>query len=182
MSAKDEVNEMSSTSTGDWSKQLFDDLIAAGVTLFPYVPDAGNKRLIEHAEQHNGARPVLLTTEEEGVAVCAGADLVGARAVVCMQSSGVGNIPNFLSLVNGGRFPILLMVSMRGDYGEQNPWQYPMGQAAESILEAMGVLLFRVDGPDDLAPATQAATSAVFKGGQSAAIILTQRFLGAKPF
>ena len=168
--------------TADWSKQLFDDLVAAGVTLFPYVPDAGNKRLIEHAQAHNGVRPILLTTEEEGVAVCAGADLVGGRAIVCMQSSGVGNIPNFLSLVKGGRFPILLMVSMRGDYGEQNPWQYPMGEAAEAVLDAMGVLQFRVDDPNDLGPATQAAISAVFKGGQSAAIILSQRFLGAKPF
>jgi len=173
---------MSTSEVGDWSRQLFDDLVAAGVTLFPYVPDAGNKRLIEHAHAHNAVRPILLTTEEEGVAVCAGADLVGEKAVVCMQSSGVGNIPNFLSLVNGGRFPILLMVSMRGDYGEQNPWQYPMGQAAEPILEAMGVLLFHVNHRDDLGPATQAAASAVFSGGQSAAIILTQRFLGAKAF
>ena len=182
MNANGKATEMNRTSTGDWSKQLFDELVAAGVTLFPYVPDAGNKRLIEYAQEHNGVRPILLTTEEEGVAVCAGADLVGGKAVVCMQSSGVGNIPNFLSLVNGGRFPILLMVSMRGDYGEQNPWQYPMGQAAEPILQAMGVLLFRVDSQDDLGPATQAATSAVFRGGQSAAIVLTQRFLGAKPF
>ncbi len=166
----------------DWSKQLFDDFVNAGVTLFPYVPDAGNKRLIEYAEQHNGVRPILLTTEEEGVAVCAGADLVGEKAVVCMQSSGVGNIPNFLSFVNGGRFPILLMVSMRGDYGEQNPWQYPMGQAVETILTAMGMLLFHVDHIDDLGPATNAALSATFKSGKSAALILSQRFLGAKPF
>jgi len=173
---------MSDTDTVDWSKQLFDDLIEAGVTLFPYVPDAGNKHLIEYAEEHNGVRPVLLTAEEEGVAVCAGADLVGEKAVVCMQSSGVGNIPNFLSFVNGGRFPILMMISMRGDYGEQNPWQYPMGQAVEPILKAMGVLVFYVDSHDDLGPATEAAISATFKGGKSAAIILTQRFLGAKAF
>ena len=105
--------------TADWSKQLFDDLVEAGVTLFPYVPDAGNKRLIEHAEAHEGTRPILLTTEEEGIAICAGADLVGKRGVMCMQSSGVGNIPNFLTLSKGGRFPILMMVSMRGEYGEQ---------------------------------------------------------------
>ena len=113
----------------DWSKQLFDDLVDAGVSLFAYVPDAGNKRLIEHAAERNDTTAVLLTTEEEGVALCAGAYLVGKKAVVCMQSSGVGNIPNFLSFVKGGNFPILLVVTMRGDYGEQNPWQYPMGQA-----------------------------------------------------
>ena len=66
---------MSDTEPVDWSKQLFDDFVAAGITLFPYVPDAGNKQLIKYAEEHNGVRPILLTTEEEGVAVCAGADL-----------------------------------------------------------------------------------------------------------
>ncbi len=166
----------------DWSKQLFDELIGAGITLFPYVPDAGNKALIQHAEAHNEARPILLTTEEEGIALAAGADLVGARAIMCMQSSGVGNIPNFLTFANGGRFPLLMMVSMRGDYGEQNPWQYPMGQAVAPILTAMDILQFRVENQEDLAAATTAAIAAVFKSGKSAAIILSQRFLGAKPF
>lgn len=166
----------------DWSKQLFDDLVAAGVTLFSYVPDAGNKRLIEYAAERNDTTAVLLTTEEEGVAICAGADLVGRRAVVCMQSSGVGNVPNFLSFVKGGGFPILLIVTMRGDYGEQNPWQYPMGKAVEPILEAMGVDVVRVDSRDDLGPATSAALSAVFKAGRATALVLSQRFLGAKPF
>ena len=130
---------MSDVECVDWSKKLFDGFVEAGITLFPYVPDAGNKRLIEFAEEHIGVRPILLTTEEEGVAICAGADLAHQRAVVCMQSSGVGNIPNFLSFVNGGRFPILMMISMRGDYGEQNPWQYPMGQAVAPILNAPSV-------------------------------------------
>lgn len=165
-----------------WSKELFDLFVDAGVTLFPYIPDAGNARLIELAEAHNEARPVLLTSEEEGVAVCAGADLVGKRGVLCMQSSGVGNCPNFLSLVKGGDFPILMMVSMRGDYGEQNPWQYPMGQAVEPVLHAMGVLTFRVERPEDLSVAATAALSASGKGGQAAALILSQKFLGAKAF
>lgn len=173
---------MENTDDHDWSARLFNDLVAAGVTLLTYVPDAGNARLIELAEAHNAVRPVLLTTEEEGVALCAGADLAGKRAVVCMQSSGVGNCPNFLSFVKGGRFPILMIVSMRGDYGEQNPWQYPMGQAVEPILKAMGVLTFHADAPEDLAPATSAALAAAFKGGNGAALILTQKFLGAKSF
>jgi sulfopyruvate decarboxylase alpha subunit len=165
-----------------WSSELFNLFRDGGVTLFPFIPDAGNARLIELATAHNETRPVLLTSEEEGVAVCAGADLVGKRGVLCMQSSGVGNCPNFLSLAKGGDFPILLMVSMRGDYGEQNPWQYPMGQAVDPILHAMGVLTFWVERSEDLKTAATAALSASGKGGQSAALILSQKFLGAKAF
>lgn len=171
-----------SSADEDWSATLFRQMLDSGITLFSYVPDAGNKRLIEHVDASNETRSVLLTTEEEGVAVCAGADLVDKRAVLCMQSSGVGNCVNYLSLVNGGRFPLLMVVSMRGDYGEQNPWQYPMGQAVEPIFEAMGVLTFRVDEPADLEATTAAAISATAKGGQSAALILSQKFLGAKAF
>ncbi len=173
---------MTDTDRDSWSTRLFDQLVEAGVTLFAYVPDAGNKRLIELADAHDRTRAVLLTSEEEGVAICAGADLVGARAVLCMQSAGVGNCGNFLSLVKGGGFPILMIVSMRGDYGEQNPWQYPMGQAVEPLLAAMGVLVFRVDAPDDLGSAATAALAACHKAGQGTALLLSQKFLGAKAF
>ncbi len=173
---------MRNTDRESWSTQLFDQLVEAGVTLFAYVPDAGNKRLIELADAELRTRAVLLTSEEEGVAICAGADLVGRRAVLCMQSSGVGNCGNFLSLVKGGGFPILMIVSMRGDYGEENPWQYPMGQAVEPWLSAMGVLVFRVDAPEDLGAATSAALAACHKAGQGAALLLSQKFLGAKAF
>jgi sulfopyruvate decarboxylase alpha subunit len=173
---------MSETKKNIWASNMFGFFVEAGVTLFPYIPDAGNAKIIELAEAHNKTRPVLLTSEEEGVAVCAGADLVGHRSVLCMQSSGVGNCPNILSLVNGGKFPILMMVSMRGDYGEENPWQYPMGNAVEPILHAMGVLTFRIDKSHELEGATKAALSATGKGGNAAALILGQSFLGAKAF
>lgn len=166
----------------EWSQALFAALRDAGVNLFCYVPDAGNKRLIELASEANDTRAVLLTSEEEGVALCAGADLVGERGVLCMQSSGVGNCVNYLSLVKGGRFPLLLMITMRGDYGEENPWQYPMGEAVEPVLAAMGVTCYRVENRDDLDKATAAVLGASGKGGQAAALVLSQKFLGAKSF
>ena len=166
----------------DWSKELFDLLVEAGVTLFTHVPDFGNVRLMDLAETHNETRAVLLSSEQEGVAMAAGADLVGARAVLCMQSSGVGNCPNMLSLVKGGRFPLLMIVTMRGDYGEMNPWQYPMGQAVEPVLEAMGIIIVRVERPDEFVEAVRAAIAAAFSGGQGVALILSQKFLGAKAF
>ena len=165
-----------------WSKLIFDKLVDAGVSMFSYVPDFGNTDIIKMADEHNETQTVLLTSEEEGIAICAGADLVGRRSVVCMQSSGVGNCPNYLSLVKGGRFPILMIVTMRGDYGEENHWQYPMGQAVAPILEAMGVLVIQVDREDELEHATEAAISAAYTGGQGVALVLSQKFLGAKAF
>jgi len=165
-----------------WSRIIFDKLVDAGVRLFTYIPDFGNAAIIDLADAHEATKSVLLTSEEEGVAICAGADLVGERAVLCMQSSGVGNCPNFLSLVKGGRFPMLLIVSMRGDYGEQNPWQYPMGQAVEPVLKAMGVLTIKVERADELENAVCSAISAAFRAGQGVALILSQKFLGPKAF
>ncbi len=165
-----------------WSKLIFDKLVEADVSLFSYVPDFGNAAIVDMAEEHNSTRAVLLASEEEGVALCAGADLAGARGVLLMQSSGVGNCPNMLSLVQGGRFPMLMIVTMRGDYGEQNPWQYPMGRAVVPVLEAMGILCIEVEREDELEQAVDAALSAAFKAEQGVALILTQKFLGAKSF
>src|SRR6202040_3687257 len=123
-----------------WQDQIFDLLLQHDVTQFSYVPDAGHKILIDRSLADAWVHSVALTTEEEGVALLAGADLGGARGVLLMQSSGTGNCINLLSLIKGGRFPFLPLISMRGEFGEGNPWQYPMGQAVEPVLSAMGVI------------------------------------------
>jgi sulfopyruvate decarboxylase TPP-binding subunit len=152
------------------------------VTQFAYVPDAGHRILIDRSLADPGAHSVALTTEEEGVALLAGADLGGAHGVLLMQSSGAGNCINMLSLIKGGRFPLLTLISMRGDFGEGNPWQFPMGQAVEPILQAMGVIVLRVDTPTDVIPAVEAALTMVFQSGNAVAVLLTQKLLGAKSF
>ena len=106
----------------------------------------------------------------------------GGRGVLLMQSSGVGNVPNMLSLIQSGRFPMLMIITMRGEYGEQNPWQYPMGQAVVPVLEAMGIQCIRVERDDELDQAVESAISASYVAGQGVALILTQKFLGAKAF
>ena len=95
--------------TTGWQDQVYDLLRRHNVTQFAYVPDAGHKILINRSLADPGAQSVALTTEEEGVALLAGADLGGARGVLLMQSSGVGNCVNMLSLTQGGRFPFLAL-------------------------------------------------------------------------
>lgn len=166
----------------EWPRAVFDRLMEAGVSLFAHVPDAGNAAIVRLAEGHDATRAVLLSSEEEGVALCAGADLAGGRGVLLMQSSGVGNCPNMLSLAKAGNFPLLMIVTMRGDYGEQNPWQYPMGEATEPVLAAMGVQVMRVEREDELGAAVDAALAAAFTAGRRVALVLSQRLLGAKDF
>ena len=169
-------------STMRWQDQLYDLLRRHNVTQFAYVPDAGHRILIDRALADAGVQAVALTTEEEGVALLAGADLGGARGVLMMQSSGVGNCINMLSLIKGGGFPFLTLISMRGDFGEGNPWQYPMGQATVPVLEAMGVICLRAETPQEALTTVQAALTMVFQAGSAVAVLFTQKLLGAKKF
>ncbi|PWT88372.1 MAG: phosphonopyruvate decarboxylase [Proteobacteria bacterium] len=165
-----------------WQDEVYDLLRQHDVTQFSYVPDAGHKILIDRSIADPDVYSVALTTEEEGVALIAGADLGGARGVLLMQSSGVGNCINMLSLISGGHFPFLALISMRGDFGEGNPWQFPMGQATVPVLEAMGVKCFRADTPAEALAAVAAACTMVFQAGQAVAVLFTQKLLGAKKF
>ena len=101
-----------------------------------YVPDAGHIGAHQAFRQDADVASNVLTTEEEGVAIAAGAWLGGRRSVLLMQSSGVGNCINMLSLPVSARFPLLMLVTMRGEWAEFNPWQVPMGQATQAALEA----------------------------------------------
>ena len=165
-----------------WPDEIYRVLRDFDVTQFAYVPDAGHKVLIDRSLDDPEVHSVALTTEEEGIGLLAGAHLGRARGVLLMQSSGVGNCINFLSLVRGGQFPFLMLVSMRGDFGEGNPWQMPMGRAVEPVLEAMGVMCVRIDDASEAADTVRAAATMVYKAGQAVAVLLTQKLIGAKPF
>jgi sulfopyruvate decarboxylase alpha subunit len=165
-----------------WQHDVYDVLKAHDVTQFSYVPDAGHIILIDLSIADRDVHSIALTTEEEGVALAAGADLGDARTVLLMQSSGVGNCINFLSLMKGGKFPLLTLISMRGEFGEGNPWQMPMGQAVRPVLEAMGVICMDVNAPEEAVPTVEAAATMAFKANNAVAVLLTQKLLGAKVF
>lgn len=182
MDAKSPKAKTDKSAGRGWQHDVYDMLKGHGVTQFAYVPDAGHTILIDLSLADPDAHSIALTTEEEGVGVAAGAHLGDARAVLLMQSSGVGNCVNFLSMIKGGKFPFLTLISMRGDFGEGNPWQMGMGQAVRPVLEAMGVICLAVERPEDAAPTVEAAATMAFKSGNAVAVLLTQKLLGAKPF
>ena len=166
----------------DWRDDMFTKLRAAEVRQVAYVPDSGHSRLITLSHADPDIEATVLTTEEEGIGLAAGAWLGGERAVLLMQSSGVGNCINMLSLIKGGGFPFLTLISMRGEFGEGNPWQFAMGQATQPVLEAMGVICLRADTPDEALATVRAALTMTFQAGSAVAVLFTQKLLGAKKF
>jgi sulfopyruvate decarboxylase alpha subunit len=165
-----------------WPRQVFDVLRGAGIRVVSHVPDAGLAGLIELCRSEETMVSVALTNEEEGIGVAAGAWLGGDRALLLMQSSGLGKCVNGLAMIEECRFPLLTLVSMRGEWGETNPWQVPMARAAETVLEKMGVTPLRVADPDRAAPAVASATKMAFEGHRAVAVLLSQEMLGSKTF
>jgi len=165
-----------------WPDRIFEVLRRYDVAQVGFVPDAGHSRLIERCAASNEVRAVTLTTEEEGIALLAGAWLGGRRGALLMQSSGVGNCINMLSLAKNGRFPLLMLVTMRGQWGEFNPWQVPMGQITEEVLRLAGVITFAVDADADVEATVEAAARMAFEGPAATAVLLSQRLIGAKAF
>ena len=165
-----------------WYRKVHRALAGAGVRLVGYVPDAGHKRLIELCQAEASMRAVVLTTEEEGIGLAAGAWLGGKRSVLLMQSSGVGNIINVLGMVQVCRIPLVMVVTMRGEAGEFNSWQVPMGEATARVLEAMGVTVRRAENEGEISSLVKKALRSCYRDGSASAILIAQRVVGIKSF
>jgi sulfopyruvate decarboxylase alpha subunit len=168
------------TSTLGWPDAIYAQFRRVGIRQVGYVPDAGHSRLIELCVRDPEIQDVVLTTEEEGVALVAGAWLGGQRSALLMQSSGVGNCINMFSLLKNCGFPCLVLVTMRGEFGEFNPWQVPMGSITEESLKLSGFLTYRVDNAADVDDIVGAGADMAFSGDLSVAILLSQRLIGRK--
>jgi sulfopyruvate decarboxylase alpha subunit len=169
-------------SDGEWPDQIFQKLREAKVKQVAYVPDAGHARLIELCRAEPAMKAVVLTTEEEGIGLLAGAWLGGERGVLLMQSSGAGNCINTASLAKVCRFPLVMIVTMRGKWGEANPWQVPMGQITAETLRLAGAVVFEIEERALAASAVEAALRMAYNGGIAVAVLLSQRMIGTKLF
>jgi sulfopyruvate decarboxylase alpha subunit len=166
--------------TTDWPDRLFDTLKRAGIAQVGYVPDAGHTRLIDRCRADAQIRDIVLTTEEEGVALSAGAWLGGQRCALLMQSSGVGNCINMLSLMRTCRFPMLMFITMRGEWEEFNPWQVPMGSIVEPVLKLCEAEVHRVRESGEVEGLAERAASQAFGDERIVAVLLSQQLIGKK--
>jgi len=163
-----------------WPDVIYAQFRRVGIRQVGYVPDAGHSRLIELCVEDPNIHDVVLTTEEEGIGLVAGAALGGQRAALLMQSSGVGNCINMFSLARNCGFPCLVLVTMRGEFAEFNPWQVPMGSITEASLKLCGFLTYRIDAPQEVEDIVGGGCDMAFSGDLPVAILLSQRLIGRK--
>lgn len=137
------------TSHPAWASGVCAGVHATGSRDVVYVPDNPLAHVLRVFEsEYRDVRLILATREEEAFGIAAGLYLGGHRPTVMCQSSGIGNSLNAItSLLVPYEIPVLMVVSWRGDDGEWNAAQRPMGQAVCSIFDAIGVAHATVDSP-----------------------------------
>jgi len=160
-----------------WALGVCDGADAAGITDVVYVPDNPLSFVLGDFERrHRHIRLILATREEEAFGIAAGLYLGGRRPAVMLQSSGLGNSINALTtLVVPYKIPMLVVVSMRGDEGEWNAAQAPMGQAVRPILDALAIPHVTVSAGEAARQAVIDAAGVAFASGTPRAVLLPRR-------
>jgi sulfopyruvate decarboxylase alpha subunit len=160
-----------------WATGVADGLWSAGCRDIVYVPDNPLSHILNALRRDHGQVHALLAMrEEEALGIAAGLYLGGAKPAVLMQSSGLGNTLNAIgSLLLPYQIPLMLIVSMRGDPGEWNAAQVPMGRAVVPLLDAFGIQHVAVERDEEAAGTVLALANLAFGTRTAAACLLPRR-------
>jgi sulfopyruvate decarboxylase subunit alpha len=134
------------------SKLIYDALKACDVKIISALPETWLVHLIRMAEEDPEMTLVRLAKEEEGIGISAGAHLAGVNSALLMQNHGLlAAINPIVSLALLYKIPLLMLISYRGHMGEKDPWQTQGGMVTEPILRALGIPIWHLTDPHDVA-------------------------------
>ncbi|BAU90215.1 MULTISPECIES: thiamine pyrophosphate-binding protein [Methylorubrum] len=112
----------------------------AGVSIVCYLPDSLFKELYPALDADPDLRTIPVTNEGEGAAICGGVFLSGKRAVLVMENSGLrASVEPLARMGLGAGIPVVMLMSYRGDLGENNWWAIPHGITMEPVLQALRI-------------------------------------------
>jgi sulfopyruvate decarboxylase alpha subunit len=164
-----------------WAQRIVALLKTYHVRFLSYVPDAIGEQILQVAREDGFFDILPLAREEEGVGVVAGQYVGGARGAVLMPTSGVGNAINALaSLAIPYQIPLPLFIGMRGDLGDFNPAQVPMGQALRPIFEALRIPTYVLTRPDEIGTVVDGALKLTYALELPVALLISTQLAGWK--
>jgi sulfopyruvate decarboxylase alpha subunit len=165
----------------DWSRHMADILRRNGIRTFATVPDSIVGQVLEHLWADEEATVITSCREEEGLGILSGAYLAGQRGALIMQNSGLGNCVNTLGSLNvAAQIPVILVISHRGDLGEFNPAQVPMGQATEKVLDALDIRYAMPHTIDELEAQADGLIKLAYTRSMPIAFVLPADLTGGK--
>ncbi|HEX9465817.1 MAG TPA: thiamine pyrophosphate-binding protein [Alphaproteobacteria bacterium] len=120
--------------------RVISGLKAAGVGVVCYLPDSLLKELYPALDRDPDLRTIRVSNEGEGAGICGGVFLSGKRAALVMENSGLrASIEPLARMGMGAGIPVVMVMSHRGDLGENNWWAIPHGMTMEPLLDAMRI-------------------------------------------
>ena len=164
-----------------WADRMVEALKESQVSLIAFVPDISIDKATRLMEEDPFFHVVAATREEEAIGIVAGAYSVGRNAAVFMQSSGFGNSINAIaSLCIPCRIPIPLFINLRGELGEFNIAQVPMGRGTRPILDVLGLPYYTLTSEEGMEGVVRGALKLCFNTRQPVAMCLTPQLHGGK--
>jgi len=148
----------------------------AGVNFVASLPDASLVPLVHALDKDNDIIHVPLSREEEGVGICAGANLGGKRCALMMQNAGLLNSCNALTTTARQiEVPMLLLVLYAGAL---NDMAFPMlGLVTEPVLDALGIPHYLLDDLDSAPSLVAGALVQAYNAQRPVALLMTKGVL-----
>jgi len=160
------------------SQVIYDALKACGIRLLSVLPETWLVHLVSLAEGDPEMILVRLAKEEEGIGISAGAHLSGVKSALLMQNHGLlASINGIVSLAQLYRIPLLMLVSHRGGFGEEHPWQTEGGGVTEHVLDALRIPYVMLDSPDHVAPRLRQAQALAESSLKPVALLLCRSLM-----
>ena len=132
------------------SGKIVDDLIANDVSFVTTVPCKQLGGVIAEVEARPEIRHVPATKEDEGMGMCAGAFMGGARPCIIMQNTALGVTVNTLAtLTQFYRMPLPMLISYRGELKEPIACQVEMALHTKAILAQLHIPTYHFHRRED---------------------------------
>jgi sulfopyruvate decarboxylase subunit alpha len=143
------------------------------VTVATYLPDSLLKELYPALDADPDIRTIPVTNEGEGAAIAGGVFLSGARAVLVMENSGLRAATEHLARLGlGAGIPVVMIMSYRGEMGENNWWAVPHGITMEPLLQALRTPYTIVHDVDEIEQAVVNAYETAYASYYHTAVVL----------
>src|SRR5262244_3627947 len=160
------------------SKLIYECLKDVGVRIVSALPETWLVHLIRMAEEDPEMTLVRVAKEEEGIGISAGAHLAGVSSALLMQNHGfLAAINPIVSLALLYKIPLLMLISYRGHMGERDPWQTQGGMVTEPLLQALGIPIWRLRDPHDVARRLSDAQTLALAALSPVAVLLTRELM-----